>query len=778
MAYSEADQERAAFLAEIKNIKERNKELRLQKEDKEIIKSTEKEIKGERKKEVKTQRSKELQKIISERSSKQSSKRKPESKPVKKDILNKIFEFKSDKENIDKIFRTPEIKIIHDDNISTDTGKKARGAFVLIDNNAEIYLSTKADAQTYIQEKIHALARTLTDEQLKEWDSLETGVDLRTAEGQEVFVDLMLHHLKNKKETGILYVDQIIEMIQNFIKELRRKLKDANVLTPEVKEYLDSLLSDPDSEATPEWNNYFKGEGGLFADNESGGGKQLSKLEDNIHTILHGTPEEKKALSQKFFHVADTPQFMKDLGLTGDYFSVKYGAITRHAGKDSEHNLTEKNWNELSEKITKPFAITKHGEGYRLFTTAKIDGKNIVVGVDVKKLGKDMEVNAIKTAFGKNNTTIYDEVVYIDKKIAPKQASLPGNHNYSPYTHGQELSSLSTGSAEKSSGDNSDSGDFDNTLYELEQDELETEARQAIDQGMSKEDFIQKMLTQDAVEYGLEDGTFDTSLKIAGITEAEKIAELEKAWQTANETAAKVDKELLPAENEEENADFIPDEYEGNTDFNPDEYEAQLASAYDKAAAPPPADGAITTTQADERFIDLMENEGERDKFITLMQFTQQEEEYADFEKQMKNRELADKVKRTYGALHIGAEHGVTNLTKSQKKGIHTFIKNHPTQMRLLYTELANNAEFSGYAENEIHDKPFIIDVIRTCTTTPGTMLKSQIPIRVYFDWDERLPGFFEIDTVAHVWILHQGNIDSLMPLLTYFQGGLRFAPC
>ncbi|GHT49895.1 hypothetical protein FACS1894102_5020 [Spirochaetia bacterium] len=77
-----------------------------------------------------------------------------------------------------------------------------------------------------------------------------------------------------------------------------------------------------------------------------------------------------------------------------------------------------------------------------------------------------------------------------------------------------------------------------------------------------------------------------------------------------------------------------------------------------------------------------MENEGERDKFITLMQFTQQEEEYADFEKQVKNRELADKVKRTYGALHIGAEHGVTNLTKSQKKGIHTFIKNHPTQMR------------------------------------------------------------------------------------------------
>ena len=32
-------------------------------------------------------------------------------------------------------------------------------------------------------------------------------------------------------------------------------------------------------------------------------------------------------------------------------------------------------------------------------------------------------------------------------------------------------------------------------------------------------------------------------------------------------------------------------------------------------------------------------------------------------------------------------------------------------------------------------------------TTKPGTLLKSQIPIRVCFDRDERRPGFFELDT-------------------------------
>ena len=43
-------------------------------------------------------------------------------------------------------------------------------------------------------------------------------------------------------------------------------------------------------------------------------------------------------------------------------------------------------------------------------------------------------------------------------------------------------------------------------------------------------------------------------------------------------------------------------------------------------------------------------------------------------------------------------------------------------------------------------------------TTKRGTLLKSQIPIRVYFNWDERKPGFFEIDTVAHCGVRNSGQ--------------------
>jgi len=35
-------------------------------------------------------------------------------------------------------------------------------------------------------------------------------------------------------------------------------------------------------------------------------------------------------------------------------------------------------------------------------------------------------------------------------------------------------------------------------------------------------------------------------------------------------------------------------------------------------------------------------------------------------------------------------------------------------------------------------------------TTRPGSLLKKSIPIRTFDDWDEKVPGFFEVDLVSH----------------------------
>jgi len=147
-----------------------------------------------------------------------------------------------------------------------------------------------------------------------------------------------------------------------------------------------------------------------------------ASLCDHIHAILHGTDEEKEKLAMRPFFVAHTPQFMKNLGLTGDYFAARYGVISHHKGKDADHGLSADDWRRLCAKITDPFAITKHGDGFNLFINAKINGKWIMAGILVKNAGKDIRVNAIRTVFGVRSAK-GGGVIYRSKKITPDQTA-------------------------------------------------------------------------------------------------------------------------------------------------------------------------------------------------------------------------------------------------------------------------------------------------------------------------------------------------------------------
>ena len=180
--------------------------------------------------------------------------------------------------------------------------------------------------------------------------------------------------------------------------------------------------------------------------------KKKPQIKDVVKTIYEkGKVVASKLFGRSFFDVAKTPDFMKKLGLTGDRFTIKYGVLSRHAGKDDSHSLTENQWEELPDALQKPFAITRFGgkdKGYRLYTTMKNEnGETIVVGVDVKNVGRDMEVNAISTIFGRRGDakiTQKEEVLYTDEKITPEQRSLLGQPNSDQYTDTRERN-VSTG---------------------------------------------------------------------------------------------------------------------------------------------------------------------------------------------------------------------------------------------------------------------------------------------------------------------------------------------
>lgn len=174
-------------------------------------------------------------------------------------------------------------------------------------------------------------------------------------------------------------------------------------------------------------------------------------LSNVIATLYEKGKEYASSLfGMKFFDVAETPQFMKELGITGEKFTIRYGVISRHWGKDNEHTLPKEVWEQLPKAIQHPFAITKYysdnekkkQKGYRLYTSLQLNnGSFVVVGVEVKNSGRDIEVNAINTIFGRERISdVHDELIYTSETITPEQMALLNENNPHQYPSERESS--------------------------------------------------------------------------------------------------------------------------------------------------------------------------------------------------------------------------------------------------------------------------------------------------------------------------------------------------
>jgi len=185
---------------------------------------------------------------------------------------------------------------------------------------------------------------------------------------------------------------------------------------------------------------------------ESGSGQgeveNTPPLLDVVRTLYSkGKEVASKLFQRSFFDVAPTPKFMQELGLRGDKFTIKYGVIARHIGKDGSHDLSERDWVQLPQALQNPFAISKltdKADAYRIYTTLQTEsGEFVVVGADVKNAGREIEVNAISTVFGRRNNANLpkdEEVIYRSKEITPEQSALLERPNFAQYPTEEELS--------------------------------------------------------------------------------------------------------------------------------------------------------------------------------------------------------------------------------------------------------------------------------------------------------------------------------------------------
>lgn len=174
-------------------------------------------------------------------------------------------------------------------------------------------------------------------------------------------------------------------------------------------------------------------------------------LIDVVRTLFEkGKTEAAKLFQRRYFDVANTSELLKGLGLTGDKFTIRYGVIARHFGKDNQHDLPVEVWEKLPDALSHPLVVTKYyiekgkQKGYRIFTPIQLnDGSFVVVSAEVKNAGKAIEVNSINTLFGKNKVSeTHDEVIYESKEMTPEQRTLLDGTNPRQYSDTQE--SLST----------------------------------------------------------------------------------------------------------------------------------------------------------------------------------------------------------------------------------------------------------------------------------------------------------------------------------------------
>ena len=201
-----------------------------------------------------------------------------------------------------------------------------------------------------------------------------------------------------------------------------------------------------------------------------------------IHTLYtKGKDFASKLFNMKYFDVVKTPDFMKKYGLTGDKFTVRYGVMSRHFGKDGSHNFTEEEWRQLPDAIKSPFAISKltdKKDGYRLYTTLKTEkGEYVVVGADVKNAGRNLEVNSIATIFGRRNNAnlpMNEEVIYKSEKITPEQMALLSQPNSDQYPFNQELSAAKIDNSSETTKENGEKVDSEGIKFSLKDEKIKS----------------------------------------------------------------------------------------------------------------------------------------------------------------------------------------------------------------------------------------------------------------------------------------------------------------
>ncbi len=93
---------------------------------------------------------------------------------------------------------------------------------------------------------------------------------------------------------------------------------------------------------------------------------------------------------------------LKEAGVKGEKILLKQSILNRKGGRDSAHEYSYESLASLPEAINDPIMVIDQGDGHKaIFTELKSGGENLLVALETKQSGRDIEVSRIVTMFGK-----------------------------------------------------------------------------------------------------------------------------------------------------------------------------------------------------------------------------------------------------------------------------------------------------------------------------------------------------------------------------------------
>ena len=129
-------------------------------------------------------------------------------------------------------------------------------------------------------------------------------------------------------------------------------------------------------------------------------------------------------------------------GIIGQITASRSSVNKRHSN-DIAHSLSNQEWYDVIRSINNPVAVARYKgreQSFRIYTSILHDNLNIVVGIDVKQVGRDKYVSNVKTAFARSVDKLAvgtKEIILYDARTAMGKSSSAHNsriYSQSPIT--------------------------------------------------------------------------------------------------------------------------------------------------------------------------------------------------------------------------------------------------------------------------------------------------------------------------------------------------------